>query len=377
MIFSFTKHPIQYLLDHHFDLFSGVQKLVAIYNDAIDDQLIGVLKTENQKDELNISEFQSEIGKYRKDKGLYSWYDESSLPFRVRQSGVFQQELFDELEKTVLLLRIPNSIDGLNDLIFVYFEKNLSQFSLGLKSQTKLTGELKPLIAKMLYNSVSSVIKDAQLNKETLKSNFNPNTQSIINAHKALKNDYSALQYQFNNTFLKLVKSIFYRYLDKDKYSITINESALAKLIEFNGNYDELESVISNTVDYLSTLYYGNLPEVIAIEDYFIATEAFLEQQTMNQETDRYSKTIALLDNLNEAVKKVIEKNQNPTGINVGQAMQKAISAPAITDVLKNHRSKILVLMDRYPTRWTELKQYFKPIQNISLSSPMRKQIGI
>ena len=74
-----------------------------------------------------------------------------------------------------------------------------------------------------------------------------------------------------------------------------------------------------------------------------------------------------LLDNLNEAVKSVVNQKQTPTGILVGQALKKPISAPAISDALKNHRSKILTLLNQYPNRWVELIQYFKPIQNLQI----------
>lgn len=367
---------MEYLLEHHYELFSDVQKLVAIYAKDDNGVLKSVVKSSSHSNALNISDFKSEINKFRKISTPFSWYDESSLPFRIRQAGIFQQELFDELDKTVLLIRMPSEYDGKQDLLFIYFDKNLSNLAVSLNSETKLLGDTKSLVAKLLYKSVKSVISDAYENQQILKHNFNPGTQSIIQSHKQLKSDYINLQSKFNNTFLKLVKSIFYKYLDKDTCSITLTDISIQKLIAYNGNFDELEMVIKNTVSYISTLYLGELPENLAIEEYFINTDLIQQSKTSQQENNRYTKTIHLLDNLNEAVKAVMEQHQNPTGQMVGQAMPKPISAPAISDAIKNHRNKILSLLENYPNRWTELKQYFKPIQNLRVNQPYQNKIA-
>lgn len=377
MIFTFTKHPIEYLLEHHFAMFSAVQKLVAIYANDSNGELKSLVKSDSSKELLNISDFKIKIDKYRNDLSPFSWFDESTLPFRVRQSGIFQQEIFDEINKTVLLLKIPSQFDGKNDLLFIYFDKTMSNISLSANNNPKLSGETKPLIAKLLYNSVISVISDAKANQEILRHSFNPGTQSIIKSHKVLKDEHLALKIQFNNTFLKLVKSLFYKYLNDSKYSITLSDDAIQKLIEYNGNYEELETVIKNSVAYIQTLYLGDLPRTIAIEEYLINTDIYKQSEEQSIELNRYSKTIILLDNLNEAVKQVISQNLNPTGAIVGKAMAKPISAPAISDALKNHKSKILTLIDKYPNRWTELKQFFKPIQNISINPLNYNRISV
>jgi hypothetical protein len=354
-------------------MFSGVQKLVAVYKDQ--HQIMqAVIKTQDKSEPLHTLPFERELNKLRSEKADFTWFDESSLPFRVKQSGIFQQDIFNELEKTVLLLRIASQQDGKRDLLFVYFDKNLSHLALAHQNENKLGGDLKPLIAKLLHNSVTSVIKDAQSNQEILKHNFNPGTQNIIQSHKQLQSDYNELKIRFHSNFEKLVKSIYYRYLDKSKYSITLSSLALEKLMTYQGNFDEIEAVIKSSIAYISTLYMGDLPEQLHIEDYFISLNAVKAEN--KEENNRYSKTIDLLDKLNDAVKKVVLDNHNPTGANVGKAMSKPISAPAISDALKNHKSKILTLIDRYPNRWTELKQYFKPIQNLSLNQSLYNEYG-
>ncbi|MBN2667792.1 MAG: hypothetical protein JXR60_01070 [Bacteroidales bacterium] len=363
MLFSFTSHPIKYLLERHFALFGGVQKIVAVYVEN-DDSIKAVLKTSNSVESLNIAEFSQSIQDFRRDTATTNWFEESELPFRVRQSGIFQKDLFQELDKTILLLRIKSQVDDLYDLLFVYFDKNLTNIGLSNKSNLRLTAELKPVLAKMLFQSVNSVISDAYLNRAILHQQFNPGTKAIIDAYQSLQVEYQQLNTNFISTFENIVKSLFNKYLDVYKLTFTLSEKAISKLLNFKGDFSQMEEIVRNTCDYISTLYGQSLPNNFTIEEYYIRIETINTIDDL-QNFDKYTKTIQLLDNLDMAVKLVMEKDQNPTGLLVGQAMPKTITAPAITDLLKNHKSKILTLFDRYPDRWLGLRSFFKPIQNI------------
>ena len=377
MIFTFTQHPILHLLNNHFGLFTGVQKVVVVFKEDKNSRVISIVKDENKIDRLDITNFQSEINKMRADSTPYNWFDEDSLPFQIRQAGIFQKEIFDELNKTILLLKTPSIYeDGLNDLLFIYFNKALNNFGLSANKENKLTPENKPLIARMLYNSINSIISDAKINKDALENSLNKNTHNIIQSLNTERTKHQVLQERFERTFAKLTKSLFHKYLENSNLQINLSKSAIEKLIDFNGDNNELERVIKNTSDYIKTIYSSDTPEIINIEDYFIDTSINLSKTNNDQSNNRYSKTIHLLDSLNEAVQRVADMNLNPTGINVGKAMTKRISAPAISDALKNHRSKILSLIDLYPNRWRELKQYFKPIQNIILLKNEHKNIS-
>ena len=377
MIFTFTQHPILHLLNNHFGLFNGVQKVVAVFKENAHSEAIGVVKDEKKLDYLDIASFNSEISRMRSNNAPFSWFDEDSLPFQIRQAGVFQKEIFDELNKTILLLRTPSIYEeDSNDLLFIYFNKTLNNFNLSANKENKLNPENKPLIAKMLSNSINTIISDAKSNKDALEYSLNRNTQNIIQSLNAERTKHQVLQERFERTFSKLISSLFHKHLGGSSSTIKISKSAIDKLIEFNGDSNELERVIKNCSNYIKTLYPGRNTEQVAIEDYLIDTNIPLIKSENTQDSNRYSKTVHLLDNLNEAIQRVTGQNLNPTGVNVGNAMTKKVSAPAISDSLKNHRSKILSLIDLYPNRWLELKQYFRPFQNILLHRNEHKNIS-
>jgi len=57
------------------------------------------------------------------------------------------------------------------------------------------------------------------------------------------------------------------------------------------------------------------------------------------------------------------------TGKNVGSHCDKPISAPAISDALKKHRSEIIALFEQYPDQWPIIRKDFAPIRNILIAS--------
>ncbi len=365
MIFTFTKHPIIQLLEDYEDLFA-VKKVIGVFYDD-KNNLSAYVKSGNTLESFNMQAFEDNIKALMIENHHFSWYEEASLPFKVQQSGIFQQNLFQEINKTVLLLRIPNEKkNNTKDLLFIYLDSDLSDFTLSQKSEIKLSGDMKPVLARFYFNAVMSIIKNAKKDKHLLSNTFNPSTHAIVNSLKELKAENTQLKSQFTNTFETLVKSLFNKYLEEYNGSIILTESTIDKLIKYRGTHSELEEVIRRSVSYITTLFMGNMPPKITIEDYFINTN-ISQEQDINTHSNRYAKTITLLDNLNQAVKNVKSQNLNPTGVNVGKAMpNKPISFPAISDALKNHKRKILTLFEEYPNRWTELRTSFKPIQNLN-----------
>ncbi len=365
MIFTFTKHPIIHLLEDYESLFA-VKKVIGVFYDD-KNNLLAYIKSDESVKSFDMSDFEDDIRGLMAENRPFSWYEEASIPFKVQKSGIFQQNLFQEIDKTVLLLRIPNEKDeDTKDLLFIYLDSDLSHFSLSQKSEVKLSGDMKPVLAQFYFNAVMSIIKNARNNKHLLTHTFNPNTHSIVNSLERLKAKNTQLESQFRNTFETLVKSLFYKYLESYNYTITLTDDAVDKLIKYSGTHPELEEVIEHSVSYIKTLFLENIPKKLDIEDYFINTE-LLREQNIDTHNDRYAKTITLLDNLNQAVKSVKSKGLKTIGVNVGLEMPgKAISSPAISDALKNHKRKILTLFEKYPNRWTELRTNFKPIQNLS-----------
>jgi hypothetical protein len=89
------------------------------------------------------------------------------------------------------------------------------------------------------------------------------------------------------------------------------------------------------------------------------------QKQMPQQPASRLTKTFLWLDDLEEATIKVQKQKKPLTSVNVGKELKKPISAPAITDKLRNHQKTIRGLMIDHPERWTLARTEFKPLMNI------------
>jgi hypothetical protein len=110
----------------------------------------------------------------------------------------------------------------------------------------------------------------------------------------------------------------------------------------------------------------------ILISDYHIHFDQKVEKRQKESIPElpaeipvKYSKTLVLLDKLENAAKQVKSQNKLLTSSNIGNEFPSPITPPAITDALKKHRAKILVLFREYPQRWETIRTEFRPVQNM------------
>ena len=252
-------------------------------------------------------------------------------------------------------------------MLFIYYEKDLNNFFPTLKESETLSTQLKAIIGKMMFNNIASIVKNIQENQKALKNNFNKKIHALIEANQSLQQTITELKKDNNNPFINVVKSLFFKHLDNNNCTITLTNESLKKLNTLSTNYKLLDKTIENAVQFIKTTNNQEIPSHLIVDSYLINIK-YIENNETESLQNRYSRTIKLLNNLEEAVQIALENNLSPTGINVGKSMKKPISAPAISDALKKHRSKILTLLEKHPQEWPYLRQYFKPLQNMELS---------
>jgi hypothetical protein len=89
--------------------------------------------------------------------------------------------------------------------------------------------------------------------------------------------------------------------------------------------------------------------------------------QSLNKE--RFGRAGELLSRLELAAQNVLNEHLPLTGKKLGNHCEKPISAPAISEALKKHKSEIVELLTKYPEQWPILREEFTPIKNILVSS--------
>lgn len=372
--YSFTEHPFIGLLDTVRSVIPGIEKVVTVFYNKSSNAIEGILsekKNGNYKtSDLDINNIYEPIQNFRKEKIPYVWYNKESIPFEISNppnSHIIN--LFTELKNIVLLIRIHNEDDKLNDLVFLYFNENPSNFGVS-KNDAPLTTESKSIIAYLISNTIRVLINSQRNNKKLLLFN-NKRTKFIINETERIKHELQRAKENYGVSLVKLCRQYFKEHSVKHNKKYTLSYGATEKIKNYSGDLSNLETIIEETILYVENLYLDEQDEIAILEwhiNFDTDTGLGVKQDKMTEKetsVNKYTKTISLLDKLEQAALVVKINNLKPTGTNVGKACPVPISAPAISDALYNHKSKINSLLEMYPEKWETLRNEFRPLMNI------------
>jgi hypothetical protein len=370
--FSFIAHPVVQLHEFIPGIMPGIEKIVTVHFDPAEAMILGMLTEKRNKTystrSLKIDEILPSLTRLMDDKNPYSWYNRQNLPFEVETRGMNPiLNIFSELQNIVLLIRVPDSKQEMNDLIFLYLNENPSNFGV-TNSINPLTTDNKSIIAFLLNNTIRSYIQMQRNDLEALKKN-NQRTRNVIRQADQLKDQINRTADNYGLSLVKLCQHIVQEHTSKTGRKVTLSPSALEKIKTFKGDIRELESIVQEAIAYAEGLMVDE-SETIEISEWHVMTERLPgveeshDKEAVVQE-DKYSRTFMLLDKLENAALVVKSRRLKMTGTNVGAACEVPISAPAISDALFNHKSKIKSLITMHPHKWEILKKEFRPVQNI------------
>lgn len=180
----------------------------------------------------------------------------------------------------------------------------------------------------------------------------------------------AGMKENYGLSLIKLCRQYLSAETSKSGRQYSLSTGAMEVIKNYSGDIKALEDMLLNTLDYVNNLYYGREGDIEILE-WHLQFEG-VGQTALNSATgeheeyeDKYTRTVSLLDKLEEAALKVKSYNLKMTGTNVGQHCPDPISAPAISDALFNHKSKITNLVTMYPGRWETIRKEFRPLKNI------------
>lgn len=370
--YSFITHPIEQLHDFIPGIMPGIEKMVTVYYDERQDMVVGKLTEKKQKrystKNLNIDENLPALVRLMEDKSPYNWYNRQNLPFEVENRGSNPtMTIFSELQNIVLLIRVPDSKNELFDLIFLYLNENPSNFGV-TNSINPLTTDNKSIIAFLLNNTIRAFLSIQRSDKNALKLN-NQRTRGIIQQAEQLKQQIDRTAENYGESLVKLCRHITDDFAAQNQRQASLSASALQKIKNYTGDIKALEEMMRNAITYAESLLIDE-SETIEISEWHLYSDGdltFSEYDSKDKlpAEDKYTRTIQLLDKLENAALVVKDKQLKMTGTNVGAACETPITAPAISDALYNHKSKIKSVVTMHPHKWPVLSQEFRPFQNI------------
>jgi hypothetical protein len=384
-VFSFIEKPVPFILQLLPSILPGIEKIITVYYspdiNRITSEIIKKKGEDNEYSSFQVSDSTSVFDHLRSENSSYSWLRKEDLPFEVRPEERVQLEIFNELNNNVLLIRIFNLSDSKNDLFFIYFNKDLSNFGT-INPNKILSTENKTIIGHILRNSIMAFIKNYNRDKD-LFATLNENTRAMIRERNLLRNELEVTREKYKEGLIRLSNSYLedLNLITGIRYRFT--ESAVKKISEYSGDIDNLKPVIGQAAHYAETMNLEGNANNVLIDDFHLVID--VKKESPQKESIiapiqdipvKYNKTFLLLEKLENAAIHVKSKNQLLTGANIGNEFPTPVTPPAITDALKKHKQKILFLFHEYPDRWKTIRIEFRPVQNLLNAKPFNEQLS-
>jgi hypothetical protein len=291
----------------------------------------------------------------------------AELPFELSDPPkLITPNLFTELENVILVLRFKNDTDELNDLLLIYFNKNLGNFGLN-KSDKILTTDNKAIIGTLLYHQFKSILQMNQANRDLLHT-LNNVVRSVIHENGSLKDQLNQIRSSYSENVLNMARQSLKDLSAEYDRNFILTEEAIEKLRDFKGNLKHLPAILRNAVVFTENLLIPDDKGIVSIEHYSLDFDSYQVIDKTEQSTrkidSRQSRAMQVLDKLERAAKLLQAKNLPLIGSRVGKAMEPPVSAPAITDALGKNREIIRQILDKYPDKWEIIRREFKPLLN-------------
>lgn len=368
--YTFIKHPIEKLHEIVPDILPGIEKIITIHYDESQKIIKGFLSEKQAKEyikqPLNINSILPSLQRFMEEKNPIDWYGKDTLPFEVDSKTQDKAiNIFSELNNIVLLIRIPDSLSKFNDLVFLYLNENPSNFGV-VNSINPLTTDNKSIIGFVLHNTIKTFVNIQKQDRKTLEQ-FSNLTNVVIGQTEIQKFELQRTKENYGISLVKLFQQYISDISKDNGKNYRLSAGAIDKVKSYKGDLKTLESIAQNTIWYVDSLTVG-MNKSVDILEWHIHFEGVENESTVipsDKQEDKYAKTRLLLDRLENAALTLKSQRLKMTGTNMGKACAVPISAPAISDALYNHKSKINSLLAMYPDNWNTIRNEFRPIKNI------------
>lgn len=302
----------------------------------------------------------------------FEWLEDEEVPFFNVTPKAGQIDLFSGLKKEVLLMRLRAASVEEFDLLFLRFSEIAE--SPGVKGIRKgLDMPAREYIGMMLHSLFSHWIGEWKKRQEA-NQHFVSQTRAAFGLLKREREAFADMQERYQESLLKLAETALGKLTERYGLPFSLGEKAREWVKDYQGELSGLKNRIEQAADYAFILMQDQMPAHIILEDWYFQ-ESIIDVQTQSIEIQDIrkkplesrgglSRTYELLDKLEAAARKASNQQLKLTSNNVGSMCPSPISAPAITDSIRNHRKRIVKLLARHPEKWPLIRNEFKPIQN-------------
>jgi hypothetical protein len=296
----------------------------------------------------DISELENnpQVVKFRKTKKEVLWADLDDLPTNPVQESkkleIKQLSIQDEIEQNVLIFRVPSLNDDSFDVFAISFSKTFSNFYIP-------SGR----------NVLSSFHAKQSVSINRIQHAYQQNSDELDDSHQVLEREQATNRDLLEKYLTQLIRN----------QEITLNckivlKSGFLDRIKNSGfGIDSIKTIVDTAVN---TAYDLALDKsMIYLTPNLIQRRENVNESAFNKSSQlaALDKTVALLDRYEQAARQLETRSERINGRNLASELQ--ISAPAITDAIKKHNTKIRRLLEKYPVKWPLICDFIRPIREI------------
>ncbi len=367
----------QFMLNYSMSLITSISESMVVYFDDTEAREV-MLRRQNQNSAVieEVLWFDSKMVRPTARDKVWQWLTDAEMPFSksklARESNL---TLFDENKVKNLQISILNG--NSESILICYFVFGEQNPLFGHSTELALTTENKMLIANMMSNYVLQLRHLYNQQLETtrfLHDQFRFTEQQLRQLYQKSGNAKEVradLVAQFCEIRLAALS-------EKMGVEFELSAQSIKELDNNNVSLIQVEDILCSATHRLQVMF--PLDKRLIIEPWHLGFELEDTEMVGNESSIsdiRYSRTIDLLNKLEDAGKRVKKLHLKLTGTNVGMHCETPISAPAITDALRKHSNRIVKLMNLYPDRWTLLRTDFRPLQNLLDTRDGREDLGV
>ncbi len=317
--------------------------------------------------ELGASPFLARLQYFRNENQGPNWLQFKELPWAEEAPGSpTQLDMMKSESDNFLLMSIDNGSTLQSDLLVIEFDLSMNYYGMSRAGE-----ELNPINKRILAVGLQSLITSycRQLNQD--RERFTELRKHVTEERKEIQDLKDELQKKQENYGLSIVgfaQEILKELSKREDRIFKLGDSAITKLKKYDGPFHWLSQAVEKAA--FAALHFSDShegPVYIESGDLLMnpPKESTVTTSNKTTTTDKYASTIEFLDRYEASAQRAGQIGEKITGKSIAANCQPPISPPAVSDVLKKHRSKIIKLMKRYPQKWPILRSSFRPLIRI------------
>ena len=351
MRLSATYHPILFVMNKAIEMLPTAISIKTVYVDNSKNLYLSDVNGNTMLSDQEKVQYQS----FRSSKSNMRW-----LPAKYEINNFSpkkgQIEITSETINRTLSLSFISPIDGFKDVMFIELPKVFNLYNQQNDLGSMSTSE-KDIIAFLLYQGFlydyNRIVEEAKVLKQ-----FTRVQEGLKQKAKRTNLELDELKLVQKEFISELISNLIEKKSFQLNIELQLDTSFVEALTELKLNVDKLTTLVEEAIDTAYNLNFG--ANKVVIDDNYL-----LELNIEEEREPIKDRALEILDSYEESARRCLMAGLKITGKNVAGHLEPPVSPPAITDAVKKNAKRIAFYLDKHPTRWKNIRNGLKPLQNL------------